>query len=242
MDQNWSSRSRSDSHGSLPHTFKAQRRPDDYAPSRPLPQRRPLRAVNENAHLLRSPGPLESMLKTTTETGDIRIYSIGPHVRQPATYHHRPLPRPSVMDGSASLPRTRRAERDAFHDDRQRLPSYRDTTSEIISLYASDTQHTYSRSFSPSIDDSRRSYSLTTCSSQAIPSHKSCATFRTHSSTSGVHRPRSPFPYPSRLKRPGTRLSSPVFSENGTTDHGLKIGPEMSHNVRSSVLSASDLC
>jgi hypothetical protein len=161
------------------------------------------------------------MLKTTTETGDIGIFSIGPKLPSPATYHQPPRLRRRLKDVALHPPRHpyhRHGERDAFHDDRKRLPSYRDTTSEIISLYGSDTQGSYSRSFSPSIDDSRRSYSLTTCSSQALPSHKSYGTLQSYSSSREAPRPRSPFPYPTRLKRPGVRPCSPALTDGGVVE------------------------
>lgn len=158
------------------------------------------------------------MLKTTTETGDIGIFSIGPKLPSPATYHQPPRPRRHLQDANLHPGRQHRyhhGSRDASHDDRKRLPSYRDTTSEIISLYGSDTQRSYSRSFSPSVDDSRRSYSLTTCSSQALPSHRSYATFQSFSSSGDAPRSRSPFPYPTRLRRPGTRPCSPALTDSG---------------------------
>lgn len=197
---------------------------------RPPSHRRPLHSLNETASLLRSPGPLESMLKTTTETGDIGIFSIGPVPSPappppPATYHQPPRPRPHIRDVSLLPPsRSRLAYEDCyFQDDRRRLPSYRNTTSEIISLYGSDTQPSYSRSLSPSLDDGRRSYSLTTCSSRNMLSQRSSGTLQSQASSAGLQRPRSPFPYPTRLKRPGVRPSSPAMMENGGIDYSRMV-------------------
>jgi hypothetical protein len=178
------------------------------------------------------------MLKTTTETGDIGIFSIGPKLPSPATYHQPPRPRRRLKDTSFHPPHqiSKRDERDALHDDRKRLPSYRDTTSEIISLYGSDTQRSCPRSFSPSIEDSRRSYSLTTCSSQILPSHKSFATYHSYSSSGDAPRPRSPFPYPTRLRRPGLRACSPALTDNGAVDFGRN-----GHYDRVSQVSWSDI-
>lgn len=199
-------------------------KPGNHAHSRPPShQRRPLRSVNENSTLLRSPGPLESMLKTTTETGDIGIFSI--KATPPSvTYHHPPRPRPSFGDaGLLARPHSRGLDDNFVHDDRKALPSYRDTTSEIISLYGSSTQPSNSRSFSPSLDDGRRSYSLTTCSSRQLPSQKSSCTLQSFSSSGGLQRPRSPYPYPTRLKRPGFRPASPAMTDNGGVDYSKMV-------------------
>ncbi|KAH6898351.1 hypothetical protein B0T10DRAFT_472376 [Thelonectria olida] len=188
-------------------------------PRPPAPQRRPLRSVTGNAQLLRSPGPLESMLKTTTETGDIGLFSIRPALPT-ATYHHPPRPRPGFGDENLLFRRpSRGVNEEPVHDDRKTLPSYRDTTSEIISLYGPPTQSSFSRSFSPSMDDGQRSYSLTTCSSRRLPSQKSSCTLQSVASSGGLQRPRSPFPYPTRLKRPGVRPASPAVTENGSVDY-----------------------
>lgn len=215
---------RSGSNSSLHHAYKAHAR---HAPSgpgaQPLAQRRPLRSVNENSALLRSPGPLGSMLKTATETGDIGLFSIKGAV-SPATYHQPPRHRPNL--GDAGLLPPPRSKLHELHEDRyspehhKRLRSYRDTTSEIISLYGSDNRQYWLRSPSPALDDGQRSFSLTTCSSRQMSSQKSSGTLQSHSSGGGgLQRPRSPFPYPTRLKRPGVRPASPALAENGGIDY-----------------------
>lgn len=216
---------RSTSQGSLYSNYSAHQ-----SQSRQIfPTRRPLRGVSENVKFLRSPGPLESMLKTTTETGDIGVFSIrSSPAPVPAISRHGPRPRPS-LDGSVSTlsgHQGHQSHHPKHHDDRRRLPSYRDTTSEIISMYASDSLPSYYyRSFSPPFDEhGRRSYSMTTCSSRHLPSHKSSGTFQSQCSTNTLQRPRSPFPYPTRLKRPGVRPSSPALTENGSVDYSRMIG------------------
>ncbi|KAK1240934.1 hypothetical protein MKX07_006367 [Trichoderma sp. CBMAI-0711] len=148
----------------------------NYTNPRPSGQRHPLRSVNEHAALLRSPGPLESMLKTTTETGDIGIFSIRPN---PSSTFGRPT-RSRSHPREASLPFPARPsgydENYYRHpNDRRRMRSYRDTASEIISLYGSESQQTLMSSVSPaSLEDDPRSYSMTTTpSSKRIPSQKS---------------------------------------------------------------------
>ncbi|KAK3394725.1 hypothetical protein B0H63DRAFT_56048 [Podospora didyma] len=209
---------RSASHGALNRSYAA----DHYHCPRVPPSHafsRPLRSVTENASILPSPGPLESMLKTTTETGDIGLFSIKP-TRSTATFHGSlrrrrmySAPRPVGISSSDVV------ETSSLRDDRRHLPSYRDTASEIISMYASDSQRSVSSSLSPRFDVlGQRSYSMTTCSSRQLPNQKSNGTLQSQPSGS-LQRPRSPFPYPTRLKRPGVRPSSPALTENGAVDY-----------------------
>ncbi|KAI7768968.1 hypothetical protein LZL87_000515 [Fusarium oxysporum] len=193
------SRYRSVSQASLHSAYQSHGRrsttPRLRSPSQP---RLPFQSLNDTSALLRSTGPLESMLKTTTETGDLGIYSINSGLpsntsRPPRTgVGHKRVRRPArpyyneVKDGP-------------IRDDRRSLPSYRDTTSEIISLYGS-----------PGVPHP---------SSRRAPSFKSSGTFHSQQSNNGLQRPRSPLPYPTRLRRPGVRPSSPAVTDNGLIDH-----------------------
>lgn len=223
-------RQRSASHSSLHQTYKAHgRHTTGPTTARPPSRRRPLRSVNENATLLRSPGPLESMLKTTTETGDIGIFSIKAGSSS-STYPRQPHPSRPLPSDVSLLPSQHAKFHSNKHTHEEQLPlrSYRDTTSEIISLYGSDNQQYWLRSASPAPDDGHRSYSLTTCSSRQIHSQKSSGTLQSRSSSSGgggggLQRPRSPFPYPTRLKRLGVRPASPALAENGGIDYSLMV-------------------
>ncbi|KAK1754878.1 hypothetical protein QBC47DRAFT_413796, partial [Echria macrotheca] len=109
-------------------------------------------------------------------------------------------------------------------DDRRRLPSYRDTTSEIISMYGSDSQRSVSSSLEQVSDDMRPQPSpITSCSSRPPPRRKPTATMENHDSPALLQRPRSPFPYPTRLKRPGVRPSSPALIGNGGVDYSRMV-------------------
>ncbi|KAI1802369.1 hypothetical protein F4811DRAFT_573053 [Daldinia bambusicola] len=147
----------SSSHGTLHSSYSHGRSTHGPSPVRPL--HKPLRSVNENSVLLPSPGALESMLKTTTETGDIGIFSI------------KPIPP---------------------------LPQRRE-------------------------DIGPRSYSLTTCESRQLSHHKSATTLQSQASGGPLQRPRSPFPYPTRLKRPGVRPASPALTESGRVDYSRMV-------------------
>ncbi|KAK4230461.1 hypothetical protein QBC38DRAFT_409599 [Podospora fimiseda] len=202
---------RSASHGALDKIYTADA---VHSQRRPI-SRHPLRIVNENVSLLVSPGPLESMLKTTTETGDIGLFSIRP-VRSSGSIPGPSRRRPSFGDPSYSRPPTR--------DDRIWLPSYQDTTSEIISMYGSDSMRSAGSSFTSPFDDrGNRSYSMTTCSPRPTPHQKSTGTMQSHQSDGLLQRPRSPFPYPTRLKRPGVRPSSPALTESGAVDYSRMV-------------------
>ncbi|RYP76916.1 hypothetical protein DL771_001469 [Monosporascus sp. 5C6A] len=148
---------RSASHGTLRDSYAYHGRPGT-GPSPVRPFRKPLRSVNENSVLLPSPGALESMLKTTTETGDIGIFSIKP-VTSP-------------------------------------------TSTEDFGL---------------------RPFSITTCGSRYVSRYGSTATLQSQASGGHLQRPRSPFPYPTRLKRPGMRPASPALTETGHVDYSRMV-------------------
>lgn len=194
--------------------------------------------VTETPGFLRSPGPLESMLKTTTETGDIGLFSIRPNGLSaaqrvpgpPSTYHGPPRPRPSLPSMQHPRPARHTHYAEEYHDDRRRLPStYRDTTSEILSLYGADTPRSNAQSLSPSVDDPR-SYSITTTSSRQDP-HRSTGTPQSYQGSGESQRSHSPFPYPTRLKRPGVRPSSPAVTEAGASDYGRMIRQDRTSHV-----------
>ncbi|KAK7924863.1 hypothetical protein PG985_006917 [Apiospora marii] len=205
---------RAASHGTLHSSYASQARP----------LHKPLRSVNENSALLPSPGALESMLKTTTETGDIGIFTIKP-VKTSATItatstHHG-------IQGSRShnhLPMRRSVDDFRRQDDRRRLPSCRDTTSEILSLYGSNSQSSANSVFSHLVEDqNQRSCSMTTVGSRHLSHNKSSNTLQSHYSGGPLQRPRSPFPYPTRLKRPGARPASPAITESGLVDYSRMV-------------------
>lgn len=188
-------------------------------PIRPL--HKPLRSVNENSVLLHSPGALESMLKTTTETGDIGIFTIksippsplGPRAMISNVGHPHPRPRRSV-------------DNLCRHNPAKRPSSHRDATSDVFSGYGSDSLKSGTSTLSPNSteDMGLRSYSMTTCGSRHLSHHRSTNTLQSQASGgSHLQRPRSPFPYPTRLKRPGVRPASPAITENGQIDYSRMV-------------------
>jgi hypothetical protein len=176
------------------------------------------------------------MLKTTTETGDISIFSIQPS-GTPMAFHHVPRSRLDMLDETTPARYTpKKGDSPYFADDHRHFRSYRDTTSEIISLYGYDHQAFYMMPGSPVLDDtSHRSCSITTNSSRQLPSQKSSGTLQSQSSGSGMQRPRSPFPYPTRLKRPGAQPASPALAEDGCIDYSRMVELDRVSQVRDDV-------
>ncbi|KAI1368825.1 hypothetical protein F5Y08DRAFT_325817 [Xylaria arbuscula] len=211
---------RSASHGTLRSGYSSHGGP---APG-PLPFRplhKPLRSVNENSVLLHSPGALESMLKTTTETGDIGIFTIRPVPPSPL------IPRDTVSEIGRPHSKPHRTV-DILHRQNQamRPPSHRDTTSEVFSVYGTDSLKSGTSNLSPNSteDAGQRSYSMTTCGSRHLSHHRSTNTLQSQASGgSQLQRPRSPFPYPTRLKRPGVRPASPAVTESGQIDYSRMV-------------------
>ncbi|KAI0843122.1 hypothetical protein F5Y06DRAFT_292109 [Hypoxylon sp. FL0890] len=207
----------SSSHGTLRSSYSHGRSAQGPSPVRPL--HKPLRSVNENSVLLPSPGALESMLKTTTETGDIGIFSI------------RPVPpSPKRKDTLSEIGQQYLSPRPSIdelqHRDNAKKPSsYRDTTSEIISMYGSESHKSATSTLTPTSSEEigQRSYSMTTCGSRHLSHHRSTTTLQSQMSGGPLQRPRSPFPYPTRLKRPGVRPASPALTESGRVDYSRMV-------------------
>ncbi|KAI1098491.1 hypothetical protein F4804DRAFT_122588 [Jackrogersella minutella] len=207
----------SSSHGTLHSSYSHGRPAHGPSPGRPL--HKPLRSVNENSVLLPSPGALESMLKTTTETGDIGIFSIKPVPPSPQRRdtlseigQQHPSPRPSMDE----LRRRNNGKNPS---------SCRDTTSEIISMYGSESHKSTTSTLTPTSSEEigLRSYSMTTCGSRHLSHHRSTTTLQSQTSGGPLQRPRSPFPYPTRLKRPGVRPASPALTETGRVDYSRMV-------------------
>ncbi|GAP83532.2 hypothetical protein SAMD00023353_0200970 [Rosellinia necatrix] len=210
---------RSASHGMLRSTYSSHGGGAMASPIRPL--HKPLRSVNENSVLLHSPGALESMLKTTTETGDIGIFTI--RAVPPSPLRSRVI----LSEVGHPYPKPSRSIDDMHRQNpSRRPPSLRDVTPEAFSVYGSDSLKSATSTLSPisTEDPGQRSYSMTTCGSRNLSHYKSTNTLQSQASgSSHLQRPRSPFPYPTRLKRPGVRPISPAVTENGKIDYSRMV-------------------
>lgn len=163
---------------------------------------------------------LSSMLKTTTETGDLGMYSIQ-STRQTGALPRSKLPQ---QVGNPSRPLRPLNNRYAptgippsdIVDDRRRLPSYmRYTTSEIVSMYQTAEQKAGNRSFSMT-QPGRTSYTTP-------KHHRSYTSLRSQAESVPATRPGSPYACPSRLRWPGYRPSSPAFTDSGSIDHNRRM-------------------
>lgn len=216
---------RSASHGALGSSYISQGRASTDS-GHQIPTFRPLRSIREHTHTFLDPAAsVDGMLRKTTETGNIGIFSINNARPQNQLYT-----RPNSLRARASLndlrppprPCSRSSDRPPGRDDRRHLPSYRDSTSEIISMYGSENYSSKSLSSSlttPCDDLGQRSYSLTTCGSRGYFMPPGHGAHQSHDFKGRGQRPRSPYPYPTRLPRPGIRPSSPALTENGDIDY-----------------------
>ncbi|KAJ4421966.1 hypothetical protein N0V82_003362 [Gnomoniopsis sp. IMI 355080] len=217
---------RSASQGSLSSSYAVSTRTNptmSNASHHPVPYFKPLRSIRENGHTFLDPAAsADGMLRKTTETGNIGLFSI--NTGRPIALR----PRASLGDlRQPHRPFSRSSDRPSVHDDRKRLPSYRDSTSEIISMYGSDNQSSsksVSGTLSPPWDEpGPRSYSMTTCGSKSYTLPRNNNLRLAPDCQPGAQRPRSPYPYPTRLPRPGIRPSSPALTENGIVDYSRMV-------------------
>ena len=164
----------------------------------------------ESHHVLRStPSSIHSMLRNTTETGDIGIFSIKPS-RTPDPilsiwdtspnrflYHELDIPKHQIdqlHDHQTPLARQ-------CHGDKGRLVSLRSqkgTDSSVLSRYQSKSQGSY-RSLHDATEASDHGHSFNSRYNAGV-------------------RSQSPFAYPTRLKRLGYRPSSPALTDFNGTD------------------------
>lgn len=169
----------------------------------------------EENELLKNPSSIQSMLRNTTETGNVGPFSIKPS-RVPAS-----LPRQS----KARLTPSKQRHPGAYYSRPEDSINLRHTplypNHGIPASNGSGFQNHIPRPHrgptrSPSIED-YRSYSTTKSSyaSHSLTTNHAHTNVGYNDGPGGPHslRPRSPFAYPTRLKRPGYRPSSPALSE-----------------------------
>ncbi|TGO81950.1 hypothetical protein BPOR_0963g00040 [Botrytis porri] len=187
-----------------------------------------IRSFQDSINQPSLPKGFESMLKTTTETGDIGLFSIKPS-RLPQTSHALPR-RGNGGYRENDLQRSRPTFSPygvPLVDDRRRLPSYTGKgSSGVKSLYDSASVNSVNSSNRGFDDPDYRSYSMTQTASQSaytLSNQRSYASLRSQQDGPAlVQRPRSPFAYPTRLKRPGFRPSSPALTDGGEIDYSRR--------------------
>ena len=188
--------------------------------------------INDNAKATSVPDPssIQSMLKNTTEIGDLDQFPIK-HIRKPPSafkpssgYRH---------EGSAVSRRHHRGPRGPrpFDENDFQHPStpsrHGSTTSSIGSSLLSQGSRSF-RAHPGGHDGDDGSWSMTQKSyaSHALATRHPYLNHGYQTKAIGpTGRPRSPFAYPTRLKRPGYRPSSPAQSEIHHAHYGSGLSP-----------------
>lgn len=233
----------------LPHNHISRNRSRS-ARSEDASQRSDKRPVKASA-----PDPLQSMLKTTTEIGDVGGLALRPS-RIPHPVRSDYSRRPDGFNGLANHHDhgfRRRRSRYQVHPERRPgalLASKGKVLSRSASIHGGDCS-TPSPTTSQNLSNydhkyENRSYSLTQSSrtSYSLSNYPSNASLNDFGEPHLV-RPRSPFAYPTRLKRPGFRPSSPAFSQYNGSDlrvtNGLDRGPSFRTSSPSSLYAGRRL-
>ncbi|KAL8962574.1 MAG: hypothetical protein Q9193_001043 [Seirophora villosa] len=198
----------------------------------------PSLALHGNTSSLPSTSAIQSMLKNTTELGDIGDFAAKPtgiprHAStksaHPTAYQHQYVRRP--YDHYAAGHQGSKIRQNRSHPN-QRDPSLHHSrslrTNEGHSMI-SDSQDQRSNSVTQSSNNSRRS-----------SVHPSLINIRPYGRPGP--RPRSPYAYPTRLKRPGYRSYYPAYTEITLSDSAIHTGVHRAYSNRTaSPLSNSSM-
>lgn len=167
---------------------------------------------NENVNFMQKPSSIQSMLRNTTETGDVGQFSIKPSRVPTATSR----PSPASSSKARNTPSKSRQPMPYYYADigcnglHGRMPSPNGSGSSSHGPRPIRGPHR-----APSFED-YHSFSMTQSSytSHGLNHRHPYGNGSHHSRTDLYNgRARSPFAYPTRLKRPGYRPSSPSLSE-----------------------------
>lgn len=207
--------------------------------SRPLadPQSPVSRISDKARDCSRGPSTIQSMLKNTTETGDV-----GPFSTKPTRFPQTAPKMVPLHDMTGQQDMSRKSFAQQRHGDGQSdmSASYPGnwSSNSLASMHLPQNQRSYRPLSRGPANDDERSYSIARSSytNQSGPSPRlhSSHRFQGQGDMNGV-RPRSPYAYPTRLKRPGFRPSSPAYSDVNRPFHPPLAGfyPETSFQPRS---------
>lgn len=168
---------------------------------------------DENVDILKNPSSIQSMLRNTTETGNVGQFSIKPSRLPPS------LPRPSKARLTPSKQRQLGAYYNRSEDGSVRQiqsHSRKAKTASNGSGFQTHIPRPYpGPARSPSIEDYRSSSTTKSFYGNHNVTPRHPHNNGVYVGQGGPHnlRPRSPFAYPTRLKRPGYRPSSPALSD-----------------------------
>lgn len=201
----------------------------------------------DKTSFLRNSSSIQSMLRNTTETGDVGQFSIKP-TRLPHPVH-RPRPPQRAVTRNESSRRHFTRDYHHSHEDFHRsfVPTHpiSNASSNVISLHNTQRQRSYRAPVRESMAEDGRSNSI----GQRSYHNHNVAHPRPHTSNrfqgqGDVYamRPRSPYAYPTRLKRPGYRPWSPALSDLSRSGQGLYVDDQREPDFRArSPISVSAL-
>lgn len=188
--------------------------------------------ARDNTHFLQDSSSIQSMLKNTIETGDVGKFSINPTQLPTPAQRAALLSSATAHNRSSRIPSMRSYSRQYADDDVDfhqssdyPYPSSPGSTS-VVSFHQTQSPRPH-RAPSQVSNRDERSYSMSQSSiiNRRIsnPGHHSTTKLQVQGDARDL-RPRSPFAYPTRLKRPGYRPSSPALSELHKDNQGVSGG------------------
>lgn len=218
---------------SLNISYRGHSRTPSASNARQPSNRLPLRVVDDNSPLPPS-AYANSENKSAKELGaQDYFYTTAPTGYQHGGHQQVPRPRRYPVDSAYAG----RLKNTAYSDEPQgyekrNVRSYRDTTSEIISLYAASNPQAYVQLASPGPTDASRAYSMSAAYARQFNSQRPPSSIQKSASAGGLQRSRSPAPYPARLRRPGVRALSPAVTEDRVVDYARLADVHRSSQVR----------
>lgn len=187
--------------------------------------------AKDNTHFLRNSSSIQSMLKNTIETGDVGQFSIKPSQLPVPTQRATPFPSATSHNRPSRIPSRRSytrqyADNDVdYHQGSDHPYPSSPGSGSAVSFHQTQSPRSYRAPSQGSNHDHR---SLSTSQSSVINHGLSNpglhSTNRLQVRDARDLRPRSPFAYPTRLKRPGYRPSSPALSELHKDKQGVGTG------------------
>lgn len=191
------------------------------------PSRWPLQTVDDNAAASRCFTGSHARTKASHEPEHFGHHSSAIDRSFHSTYHAPLRPRRGLNDPPFSRdPTSCSLEEDQLAHER-RIRSYRDTTSEIISLYASRNTMTQSSALVRHEDDA----SSTASHSRYPAGQRHAQSGSTHLRNASWQKSRTPGPYPTRLRRPGTGITSPTMTEPRGREYSIVAEGERGRHV-----------
>lgn len=185
----------------------------------------------------RDSSAIQGMLKNTTETGDVGPFSTRPGYLPQSIPRTIPSQNAAGRHDSGRRSSSRQRHEDV-HNNLSNSQSGDLTSSSVVSVYVTQSQRSFRASSRGPVSEDDRSYSIAQSSrtNRSVPSPRlhSSHRFQGQGDLQGA-RPRSPYAYPTRLKRPGYRPSSPAYSDLNRPFPSLQGGyyPEASFRTQS---------